>query len=139
MKTDFPMVRALPFYLIVQATLMLSTFLEFPVYMMAYRAGYAIITPWVVLWLLLIIVGLVFGISALALRAWKQNLDIAHRLKLAGGYFLGALAGFVALGIRFLQIMPSTYFYFVGTLALLMALVFITYKLRSVRKEELFP
>lgn len=139
MKTDFPMGRAMPFYLIIQVTLMLSTFLEFPVYMLAYRAGYALVTPWVVLWLFLTTVGLVFGISILARRIWKQNLETAQRLKLAGGYLLGALAGLVALGIRFMPVIPRTYFYFVGAFTLLLVLVFIIYKFRSVRQEELFP
>lgn len=139
MKTDFPMVRVMPFYLIIQATLMLSTFLEFPVYMLAYRAGYTLVTPWVVLWLFLTVVGLVFGISALARRTWKQNLETAQRLKLAGGYLLGALAGLVALGIRFMPVTPRTYFYFVGAFTFLLALVLLIHKFHSVRQEELFP
>lgn len=139
MKTEFPMVRVMPFYLTIQATLMLSTFLEFPVYMLAYRAGYTLVTPWVVLWFFLTAVGLVFGISALARRAWKQNLESAQRMKLAGGYLLGALVGLVALGIRFMPITPHTYFYFVGAFALLLVLGFTIYKFRSMRQEELFP
>ena len=138
MKTAFTIVRAMPFYLIIQATMMLSTFLEFPVYMLAYRAGYTLVTPWVVLWLLLTATGLVFGVSALIRRALKQTLEAAQRLKLAGGYLLGALAGLVALGIRFMPVTPNMYFYFLGAFTLLLALIF-AYKFRSVRQEELFP
>jgi hypothetical protein len=139
MKADFPMVGAMPFYLVIQAVLMTSTFLEFPVYMLAYRAGSTPVTPWVVLLLFLTAAGLVFGVSALARRTWKVNLDAAQRLKLSGGYFLGALAGLVAFGIRFMPVIPRMYFYFVGAFALLLALVFVIFKRRSVRQEELFP
>lgn len=139
MKTDFPIVRTMPYYLIVQATLMLTTFLEFPVYMLAYRAGYALVTPWVVLCLILTAAGLVFGISTLVRKTWKYNLETAQRLKLAGGYLLGTLTGLVSFGIRFMPLTPRTYFYFVGALALLLALGIIIFKYRSVRQEELFP
>lgn len=139
MKTDFPMVRAMPFYLIIQSTLMLSTILEFPVYMLAYQAAYILVTPWVVLWLFLTSAGLVLGISALTRRIWKQNLETTQRLKLAGGYLLGALAGFVALGIRFFPVAPRLYFIFVGAFALVLALAFAINKARSMRQGEWFP
>jgi hypothetical protein len=140
MKNELPMVRAMPFYLVIQATLMFTAFLDFPAYMLAFRAGNtALVTPWVVMLIFLIIIGLVFGISALALRSWRQNLDAAQRLKLVGGYFLGALAGFVAFGLRLMQVMPNAYFYFVGALTLLLILAFIVFRVQSARKEELFP
>ncbi len=139
MKNAVPMFRAMPFYLVIQATLMISTFLDFPVYMLADRSGSTPVTPWVVLLLFLTISGLVLGISALARRAWMLNLGEAQRLKLSGGYFLGALAGLVAFGIRFMPVLPRTYFYYVGAFALILALAFIIYRFRSARQEELFP
>jgi hypothetical protein len=93
----------------------------------------------VVLLVFLIAAGLVFGVSVLVRRAWKQSLEAAQRLKLSGGYLLGALLGSVAFGIRFIPVIPRTYFFWVGAFALLLPLVFIVYKVRSVRQEELFP
>ena len=140
MKPDLPLVRAMPFYLAIQATLMLSALLEFPVYMLEYQAyHWMTITPWIVVWLVLTISGLVFGFSVLIRRMWKQTLEVAQRLNLAGGYLLGALAGLTALGIRFQPIIWHTYFYFVGAFALILAFAYYLGKRRFTKQEELFP
>jgi hypothetical protein len=139
MKPDLPMVRAMPFYLTIQATLMLSALLEFPVYMLEYQDhNWMMITPMTVVWIFLTITGLVFGVSALIRRVWMQTLETTQRLNLAGGYLLGAMAGMVALGIRF-PIIPPTYFYCVGALALILAIAYFLGKRRLARQEELFP
>jgi len=140
MKPDSPLVRAMPFYLTVQATLLLSVLLEFPVYMLEYQDhNWMTFTPMTVVWIFLTVSGLVFGASFLVRRAWKQTLEAAQRLDLAGAYLLGALAGMVALGIRFMPLIPHLYFYFVGALTLLLAFAYFLAKRRSTKPEELFP
>jgi len=140
MKTDLTVVRAMPFYLTVQATLLLSALLEFPVYMLEYQDhNWMTITPMTVVWIFLTVSGLVFGISFLVRRAWKQTLEAAQRLDLAGGYLLGALVGMAALGIRFMPLISHWYFYCVGALTLLLAFAYFFAKRRSAKPEELFP
>jgi hypothetical protein len=138
MKTDFMMVRTMPYYLTIQATVMVATFLEFPAYFTAYRANnFVLFTPWLGVWMLLTVVGLVFGTSAIVRQELKRKLEPAQRLKLAGGYWLGTLAGLLGLGIRFMPLTSGAYFYLMGALALV--LVFIFWKNRPARQEELFP
>ncbi len=140
MKAEFKLLQALPPYLAVQGAVLVTTFLDFPVYTESYRANhYMTVTPWAGAWLVLVLFGLVFGVSALVRKGWRKDLKENEHWKLAAGYLLGALAGFVTLGIRFMPALPGGYFYFVGALLLLLAGAFAFYKVRAARREELFP
>lgn len=139
MKTDFPMARWLPYYLTIQITLMLSAVLDLPIFMRAAQAEYTLVTPWVVLCVILVVIGLVFGFSALVTAFRKPISDQSQWMKLAGGYWIGMLPGLVAMGIHFMNWMPLSFYYFIGGLTGLLALLLIGVKTRIFRREELFP
>jgi hypothetical protein len=139
MKTDFPMARWLPYYLTIQITLMLSAVLDLPIFMRAAQAEYTLVTPWVVLCVILVVIGLVFGFSALVTAIRKPISAETSWMKLTGGYWIGMLPGLVALGIHFMNWMPLSYYYFIGGLMGLLALLIIGVKARIFRREELFP
>ncbi len=135
MKRETHGAQALPFYLAIQATILVMTFLDSPVYIANYHfSHYLQVTPWALPWLVLLIFGLVFGISALVRKDVEGN-----RQKVAAGYLLGVLAGFVTLGIRFMPVLPREYFYVLGALTLLYLSAYFAFRMRVGRNEELFP
>lgn len=140
MKAEFKLAVVLPPYLAAQGAILVTTFLDFPVYFESYRANhYMTVTPWAGAWIVLTFFGLVFGVSALVRKGWRKDLKENEHLKLAAGYLLGALAGFVTLGVRFLPALPRGYFYAVGAILLLSVVALGIGKARTGQREELFP
>lgn len=130
------MTQFAPFYLAIQGTILVTTFLDFPVYVMENHLAHNMaVTPWVVAWLMLTITGMVFGISALLRQARFEG----PTWKVSGSYLTGALVGFVTLGIRFMPLIHREYFFSVGLLTLALVAAFTVVKLCWTRKEELFP
>jgi hypothetical protein len=133
-------VGALPIYLGIQAAILLTTFLDFPVYMDAYQANrYLTVGGWVGLWFVLAFFGLSGGVILLIGRTWKTVLSEKERAKLVSGYFLGAIAGLLTLGLRFMPVMSATYFYVIGGLVVLLGAVYLIWTRRQTKLEEIFP
>jgi hypothetical protein len=133
------LLTTLPAYLAVQVTLLVVTYLDFPVYYEVYRAlGYLTVTGWWVIWLLLAIFGLVNAVALLTKQAWKLALPGQTHAQYAAGYLLGFIAGLVTLGIRFLPLVPPFYFILVGCL-LLGEAGYVLWNRRQSKTEEIFP
>jgi len=129
-----------PVYLGIQAATLLLTFLDSPVYLEAYQLhGNLSIGGWAVGWLALTGFGLVAGLLLLFGKGWRAVFEPAERIKLAGGYLAGAVAGLLALGLRFMPLMPPEYFFAVGGLAVAMALAYLIWVRRRARVDEIFP
>jgi hypothetical protein len=134
------LVKALPIYLGVQAVTLLMTFLDTPAYLDAYQENHNMpVTGWIAFWLLLFAFGLTTGILLLISKTWKIEFSQTERGKLAGGYLLGAIAGLLTLGLRFMPVMPYQYFFVIGGLALVLALVYILWIRRRSHLDEIFP
>ena len=58
---------------------------------------------------------------------------------MAGGYLLGAIAGLLTLGIRFMQVIPPAYFWVTGGLVLLLAAGDLVWNRRQPSADEMFP
>lgn len=133
-------IKALPVYLGIQAAILLMTFLDFPVYMDAYQSNrYLTVSGWVGLWFVLAFFGLSGGVILLTRKTWKTAFSEKERAKLVTGYFLGAIAGLLTLGLRFMPVMPAAYFYGIGGLVLLLGAVYLVWTRRQVKPEEIFP
>lgn len=127
-------------YLAVQAATLLYTFLDFPAYMLSYRAvENMLVTGWAGVWLLLAVFGLSTGIFLATLNKWRAVFEERQRIKLSAGYELGFLVGLVTLGIRYMPVISPVYFYAVGGMALVFALAALLWMRLQTRKEELFP
>ena len=132
--------KALPVYLGIQAAILLMTFLDFPVYMDAYQSSrYLAVGGWVGLWFVLAFFGLTGGMILLTGKTWKTVLSEKERAKLVAGYFLGAIAGLLTLGLRFMPVMSAVYFYVVGGLVVLLGAVYLVWTRRQTKPEEIFP
>lgn len=132
--------RVMLTYLSVQAALLAATYLDSPIYVQTYLAsGDLPVTPWLGLWFLLAIFGLITGLLLLAGPAWRRVLDEAARVKLAAGYLLGALAGLLTLGLRFMPVMPPEYFLVLAGLLLLGGVGYAIWRRRQPRLDEIFP
>lgn len=139
-KEDKSLVKVLPIYLAVQVITLLLTYLDYPVYMEAYRANkYFVVNGWFGAWFILEIFGLATAIFLLVRKSWQLLFDGKARMKLAMGFFLGGLTGLLTLGIRFMPVMPQQYFIAVGALALLYISGYFFWKKRVQTIEELFP
>jgi hypothetical protein len=134
------LVKALPIYLAVQVMTLLITYLEFPVYMEAYQAHQMMtVSGWVGIWFALVTFGAATGLTLLINKTWKSIFSERERSKLVTGYFLGVTAGLLALGLRFMPVMPVLYFYIVGGVILLLVLACILWSRRQSQLDEIFP
>ena len=139
-KEGRKLAQALPLYLSAQATLLLAAFLDNPAYTQEYLDQHnLLITPWIGLWFVLALFGLATGLILLVSQTWRATLDAGQRVQWAAGYLLGALAGCLALGLRFMPVLPPEYFYTIGGLAVLGAAAYLLWRRRFPREEEIFP
>ncbi|HEX7567904.1 MAG TPA: hypothetical protein VF355_05000 [Anaerolineaceae bacterium] len=139
-KEGNKLAKVLPIYLGAQVTILLMTFLDFPVYMETYQANHNMtVSAWMGAWFLLVTFGLTIGIILLISKTWKMVFSERERVKLVAGYLLGAIAGLLTLGVRFMPIMPSQYFYLVGGFGLLSIIAYIVWNKRQSKFDEIFP
>ncbi len=132
--------QALPVYLGMQGITLLFTYLDFQVYMESYLAQHTLtVTAWLGAWFILLILGLSACLILVAGKGWRTVLDERLRIKMAGGYLLGAIAGLLALGIRFMPLMPPAYFAVIGGLALFLAAGYLVWNKRQPSSDEMFP
>jgi hypothetical protein len=139
-KEGIKLVMALPIYLCVQVAILLMTFLDYPVYMDAYLANHnTAINGWSGAWFLLEMIGFVLSIIILFSKRWKINFGERERVKLGASYFLGAVAGLVTLGLRFMAMIPAEYFLIIGGIVLLAAIAYLIWSKRQPKLDEIFP
>lgn len=132
--------QVLPVYLGVQGITLLLTYLETPVYLEAYGRQHSLtVSGWVGAWFILVLIGLATGLILLIRKAWRTVLDEETRVKLAGGYLLGGIAGLLTLGLRFMAIMPPAYFAVTGGLAVLLVVSYLVWNRRQPSTDEMFP
>ena len=133
------LVKALPIYLAAQVTLLLMTFLDSPVYMETYQANHNLtISGWIGAWFLLVTVGLATGLILGISKTWNTVFSARERVKLVAGYLLGAIAGLLTLGVRFMPILPLEYFYFIGGFALLLVLFYLVWNKFQPKSDEIW-
>jgi hypothetical protein len=133
------MVKMLPCYLAVQVVTLLLTFMDFGVYYEAYRArGYVIAGGWLGVWAALLVAGLGSAVYLLISRTGKA-IELRLRMKLAGGYWLGSLAGLLALGLRFLPIFFPGYFWSIFALLAVSGAAYAAWNRRPRLDEDMFP
>jgi hypothetical protein len=139
-KEGNKLINALPIYLAVQGITLLLTFLDFPVYAEAGLSSHTMtVGGWVGLWFMLVVFGLSIGMILLISNTWKMVFSDKVRGKLAAGYFLGAIAGLVTLGIRFMPIMPKQYFIIIAGIILFSFIIYFVWIKRQSQFDEIFP
>jgi hypothetical protein len=134
------LVKLLPCYLAVQGVTLLLTFLEIGVYNEVYRTrGYMPVGGWMGVWLALLVMGLGSATYLLVSRTGRTVFEIRLRLKLLAGYWLGALAGLLTLGLRFLPFFTPGYFWTICALLAVSGAAYAAWNRRRQAGEEMFP
>lgn len=132
------LVKALPFYLVVQGVVLLITLLDLPVYQQAYQTSQTLlVTGWFGVWLVLLVHGLGMVVLLLTGPNWKVMFAPEEWTKLVAGHSAGVLAGLISLGLRFSPFLGAGYFLWVAGLAVLLAGMYWAWRRRRV--GEIFP
>lgn len=132
--------KALLIYLVIQGTMLITTFLDAPIYDQINRArGYMDTGLWLVLWFVLLFFGLTTGLFILVSRTWRRAWKEAERVKLACGYLLGGIAGLLTLSLRELPIISPSFFYLITGLLVVLVVIYTLWERRQARGEEIFP
>ena len=132
--------KALPFYLTIQGTTLLFTFLDVPIHVEAYQINHMFaLNGWTGTWFILVLFGLANGVFLLIRKPWKLIIQDRARINIAMGYLIGGLIGLLTLGLRYLLMIPSQYFIMVGVFAFVLISAYLLWKKRLQTTEELFP
>ena len=129
--------QAVPFYIVVQLTLLAIALVELPTLLYLYQQqGIISMDGWIGLWAVLEIFGLSIGLILLVSRYWRQ-LALKERINPIFGFFLGSWIGMVAF-LFHIPTKTSVSFLTAG-LGIAMLVAFLVVRRGFGKPEEIFP